>query len=207
MTAAHPPVRAVVFDIGRVLIEWDLRHLYRKLIDDERELDWFLANVVTEAWHYQADSGRDLADMVAERKLAYPGHDDLIDAYAARFPESIPGPVAGTHDLVKQLAAQGVPLFAITNFGADFWAEFRPTEPLFDRFRDIVVSGVEKIAKPDEAIFRLASKRFGHEPADMLFVDDNAANVLAAKRLGWQVHHFRAAEALAIDLRVRGLIA
>ena len=201
------PVQAVVFDVGRVLVEWELRHLFRKLIDDERELDWFLANVVTEAWHFESDAGRDLADMVTERKRAFPDHAGLIDAYAGRFVESIPGPVEGTHALVEELAGRGVPLFAITNFGAEFWAAFRPTEPLFDHFGDIVVSGVEKVAKPADRIFAIASARFGFAPREMLFVDDNAANVAAAHRLGWQVHHFTAAAPLATDLRARGLIA
>lgn len=197
---------AVVFDVGRVLVQWDLRALYSRLIDDPAELDWFLTHVVSEAWHFQHDAGRDLAEMVAERKRDFPEHAPLIDAYATRFADTIPGPVAGTHALVRQLAAKGVPLYAITNFAAPFWADFRASEPLFDLFRDIVVSGVEKIAKPDPAIFELAARRFRHDPAKMLFIDDSAANIAAARRLGWQVHHFRDAAALERDLRERGLI-
>lgn len=199
-------VRAVVFDVGRVIVQWDLRHLYAKLIADERELDWFLANVVTEAWHFEHDAGRDLSDMVAERKREFPGHAALIDAYATRFAETIPGPVPGTHAIVRELAARSVPLFAITNFAVPFWAEYRAREPLFDLFGDIVVSGVEKVAKPESAIFELAASRFGYWPAGMLFIDDNAANIEAARALGWQVHHFAGAEPLAADLRARGLL-
>ena len=102
--------------------------------------------------------------------------------------------------------ARGVPLYAITNFGADTWAMFRPTFPLLDHFRDIVVSGHERLVKPGAEIFHLAAARFGHDPAEMLFIDDNAANVAAAAALGWQVHHFTAAEALAVDLAARGLL-
>lgn len=199
-------VTAVVFDVGRVLVEWDLRHLYAQLIDDPGELDWFLGNVVTEAWHFEHDAGRELGEMVAERKAQFPDHASLIDAYATRFADTIPGPVPGTHDLVRALAARGVPLFAITNFAAPFWQEFRAGEPLFDHFGDIVVSGVAKLVKPDPAIFELAARRFGHDPASMLFIDDNIANIEAARALDWQVHHFTAAEALEQDLRERGLL-
>ncbi len=200
-------VRAVVFDVGRVLFEWDLRYLFAKLIDDPAELEWFVTTVVTPEWHYQHDQGRPIAEMVAERSAQFPGYARLIRAYAERFNETIPGPVPGSLELVAELAARGVPLFAITNFGDDTWAAFRPTQPVFRQFRAIVVSGVEKIAKPDPAIYALASRRFGHAPAGMLFIDDNAANIEAARALGWQVHHFRDAHLLANDLRERGLIA
>jgi 2-haloacid dehalogenase len=205
--ADESPVRAVVWDVGRVLYHWELRHLFRKLIADERELDWFLAHVVTEEWHFEHDAGRELADMVAERSAIYPDHAHLIAAYATRFNETIPGPVEGTHEIAALLAERGVPQFAITNFGSEFWAQFRPTAPVFDLFADIVVSGVEKLAKPDPRIFDLAASRFGHDPREMLFIDDNRANIEAAAALGWQVHHFHDADTLAQDTMMAALLA
>jgi len=200
-------VSAVVFDVGRVLFEWDLRHLYRKLIRDPAELEWFVTEVVSEDWHFEHDAGRPLDDMVAERKARFPAHAALIDAYATRFGESIPGPVPGSLELVEALAARDVPLFAITNFAAAFWPQFRDSQQVFRHFRDIVVSGIEKLAKPDPAIFRLASSRFGHDPAGLLLIDDNAANVASARALGWQVHLFiHGATGLKHDLVARGLI-
>lgn len=199
-------ISAVVFDVGRVLVQWDLRCLFAKLIDDADELEWFVGNVVTEEWHFQHDAGRPLADMVPERIAEFPGYAPHIEAYASRFNETVPGPVPGSVELALALHAGGIPLYAITNFGAEFWPGFRATMPVFDHFRDIVVSGVEKVAKPDPAIFDLAARRFGHAPGAMLFIDDNAANVAAAQRLGWQVHHFRDAACLAEDLQRRGLI-
>ncbi|MEP2735583.1 MAG: HAD family phosphatase [Erythrobacter sp.] len=200
------PVQAVVFDVGRVIVEWDLRHLFAKLIDDEKELDWFLANVVTQEWHFEHDAGRPLDDMLPERIAMFPDYAELIEAYRARFLETIPGPVAGTVSLIEKLTQRKVPLFGITNFGSEFWAQFRPTMPIFDHFSDILVSGDEKLAKPDPAIFALAAKRFGYEPPAMLFIDDNEANILAAQRLGWQTHHFAHAKALEKTLRELALI-
>lgn len=201
------PIEAVVFDIGRVLFEWDLRHLFRKLVNDAAEVERIVREVVTEEWHFQHDAGRPLAEMVPERQAQFPGDTHLIAAYANRFTESIPGPVPGSLDLVDALAAKGVPLFAITNFGAEFWDMFRPTQPVFDHFRDIVVSGIEQVAKPEAEIFHRAAARFGHAPEAMLFIDDNAANITAAHALGWQVHRFTDADSLRADLAARGLIA
>ncbi|MEO9491014.1 MAG: HAD family phosphatase, partial [Marinomonas sp.] len=193
-------VKAAVFDVGRVIVQWDLRHLFAKLIDDPAQVEWFVSNVVTQEWHFEHDAGRALADMVPERKALFPQYADLIDAYATRFLETIPGPVPGTLQLIEKLSARGVPLFGITNFGAEFWAQFRPTMPIFDSFSDIVVSGTEKMVKPDRAIFDLAAERFGQAPADMLFIDDNADNIASADALGWQVHLFTDADGLAEDL-------
>lgn len=199
-------VEAVVFDVGRVLIEWDMPALFARLYPDPADHAFVTGTVVTEEWHAGHDAGRDLAEMVAERKALYPAWTAAIDAYATRFLETIPGLVPGTANLVRALHAKGRPLFAITNFAAPFWAEFRATDDLYDLFGDIVVSGVEKIAKPDPAIFHLAARRFGHAPGTMLFIDDNADNIASAAALGWQVHHFTDAERLRADLVARGLL-
>ena len=200
-------VDAVVWDIGHVLVQWSIRGLYEKLIDDPAELDWFLEHVVTLPWHFRHDAGEPLADLIAEKVAEYPDHRALIEAYGPRWLETIPGLIPGTPALVEALAAKGVPQFAITNFGADTWAMFRPAFPVLDPMIEIVVSGIERLAKPDPAIFHLAAQRFGHAPERMLFIDDNAANIASARALGWQVHHFtRGAEALAADLGALGLI-
>ena len=192
--------RCVIFDVGRVLFEWDLRHLFAKLIADEGELDHFVRNIVTPEWHFQHDAGRPAAEMVAERKAEFPQYAALIDAYGTRFNETIPGPVPGSLELVERLDAAGVPLFAITNFGHDFWEGFRPTQPIFDRFRDIIVSGTEKLIKPDPAIYELAIERFGIDPAGALFIDDVAANVAGAESVGIAGHQFVDAETLETEL-------
>ncbi|WP_284126474.1 HAD family hydrolase [Parerythrobacter aestuarii] len=201
-----PAVKAVVFDVGRVIVQWQLRHLVAKVVETEDEVDWVCSHVITEHWHFQHDAGRPLSEMIPERKALFPSYAEVIDHYAANFTDSIPGPVPGTGTLIERLAAKDVPLFAITNFGADFWQQFLPTEPLLAHMRDIVVSGVERVAKPDPRIFRLAEKRFGFAPESMLFIDDNAANVAGAQALGWRTHHFTAAEALEAELAAHGLI-
>lgn len=193
-------ITTVVFDVGRVLFQWDLRHLFAKLIDDPQELDWFLGNVVTEQWHFQHDEGRPLAEMADERCAEFPEYAGLIDAYTKRFLESIPAPVPGSLEIVRELSQGGVPLFAITNFGAEFWDMFRPTQPIFDLFGDIIVSGVEKLVKPDPAIYALALERFGLQLGEAIFVDDNIDNVISARANGFVAHHFKDAKSLRTEL-------
>ena len=200
-------VTAVVFDVGNVLYRWDPRFLFEKLIPDQQERNWFLENVVTFDWHAQHDAGRPLAPMVAELSAEFPDHARLIEAYVDRWLETIPGPVPGVHALVEQLAARDVPLFAITNFGVEFWERFRPTAPVIDHFGDIVISGVEKLIKPDPAIYQLALDRFDLEPRTALFIDDREENIHASEGEGFVGHHFTDAEKLADALRHHGLIA
>ncbi|MEM1051460.1 MAG: HAD-IA family hydrolase [Pseudomonadota bacterium] len=198
--------KAVVFDVGRVLFHWQLRALFEKIIEDQEELNWFLANVITEEWHFQSDGGRPLAEMVAERIAEFPAYESAIKAYEARFNETITGPVKGVHELVGRLHSASVPLFCLTNFGHEFWEGFRPTKSIFDRFDDIIVSGTERVAKPDPRIYEIVEERSGRTGADILFTDDNAANIEAAKARGWDAHLFTDASALESQLSHAGLL-
>ncbi len=201
-------MRAVVFDVGNVLYYWDPRALYRQLIADDAALDHFLATVVTEEWHFQHDAGRPFAETSAELIQQFPDHRALIAAWAPRFDETITGPVAGMLELVDELARSNVPLFAITNFSAEFWPPFRARRAsVFDQFRDVVVSGDERVAKPDPRIYQLALRRFGLTANDALFLDDKQANVDAACENGFIGHHFTSVERARAALIAHGVLA
>jgi 2-haloacid dehalogenase len=199
-------VRAVVLDVGNVLVDWDVRAFYAPQIPDAARLDWFLANVVTPAWHFQHDAGRPFAETSAELIARFPAEADLIRQFGPRFNETITGPIPGMPELVEQLAARGVPIFGITNFSHEFWPPFRAQWPLFDHFADIIVSGEERLTKPDPAIYQLALTRFGLAPGEGYFIDDRADNVEAAAANGFVAHQFRDAETLAAELRRLGLL-
>lgn len=199
-------MRSIVFDVGGVLYDWHPRHLYKKLIDDPDRLEWFLANVVTLEWHFQHDEGRPCAETTAELIERFPDHRDLIAVYDARWLETIPGPIPGMIELVDELAAAGVPLYAITNFSHEFFPRFKATAPVFRHFRDIVVSGDERLVKPDARIFDLAMRRFGLAPDEALFIDDRADNVAAGEAAGFVGHVFTDADTLRHRLKELGLL-
>ena len=198
--------RAAVFDVGRVLFQWQLRALFEKLIDDPERLDWFCTHVVSEEWHFQHDRGTPLAEMLPARMAEFPEHALLIAAYAARFNETVPGEVEGVHDIVRRLAERGVPLYCLTNFGDELFARFRPAQPIFDLFEDIVVSGKERIAKPDPRIYEILERRSGRPGRALFFTDDNPANVEAARARGWDAHLFTDAATLEAQLAASGLL-
>jgi 2-haloacid dehalogenase len=199
---------AVIFDVGNVLYDWDPRILYKRLIEDDRALDAFLREVVTRDWHFQHDAGRDFADTSAELIALHPQHADLIRRWGSHFIDSVGPVLPGMSDIVDELDAAGVPLFAITNFSHEFWPPFRAREAaMFDRFRDVVVSGDEKLVKPDPAIYHLALERFGLAAGDAVFIDDNAANVAGAEAVGLIAVPFTDATALRARLVELGLLA
>ncbi len=199
-------IEAVVFDIGKVLVRWERDLPFRRLIPDAAARAYFMDTGIPLAWHAEHDAGRGAEEMIAERSAQFPEHAPLIRAWLTQFNESIPGPVPGSPALVEELSACGVPLYAITNFGADTWAGFAPGWSLAARFSDIVVSGVERLAKPDPAIYALAAARFGRAPGSMLFIDDSLPNVESARTCGWHAHHFIDAAGLRADLTGRGLL-
>ena len=200
-------VCAVVFDVGKVLVEWDPRRLYEKPIPDPAAREHFLTRVATLDWHFQHDAGRPFAETSAELSAAHPEHRALIEAWGPRWLETMPHLVDGMAELVAELARANVPLYAITNFSAEFWKPFAAREAaLFAPFRDIVVSGDEKLVKPDAAIFQLSLRRFNLSEGDGLFVDGRIENIEAAEANGFVGHHFVDAQTLRADLTQRGLL-
>jgi 2-haloacid dehalogenase len=200
------PVTTVVFDVGKVLIEWDPRHLYRKLFADEARMEWFLREVCPPAWNLEQDRGRPWAEAIAEATARHPSYAPQIAAYRARWHEMVPGAIDGTVALLEALRARGVKLFAITNFATDTFAEAQARFPFLADFDGIVVSGAEGLIKPDPAIFRLLAERHGLAVEECLFVDDVPANVEGARAVGMRAHHFVAPEALRAELEALGLL-
>ena len=200
-------VSAVVFDVGNVLYGWDPdAFLVRQIADDEARLR-FVEDIGLWEWHDTLDGGRDFREAADELSGKFPEYAHLISAWGDRFGETISDPVPGMHEIVEELDAKGVPLFAITNFSADFWTPFAEREhAFFSRFRDIVVSGREKLLKPDPAIYYLALDRFHVKPAEALFVDDREINVEGARAVGMQAHLFTTAEDLRLRLAAEGLL-
>jgi len=195
-TRLPPPPRAVLFDLGGVLIDWNPRHLYRKLVADDDFVEWFLAEVCSPDWNAAQDAGRSWAEAVAEATARHPRHAELIAAYAARWPEMIAGDVPESVDMVEALAARGVPLYALTNWSHETFHHARARFEWLEHFRDIVVSGEVGMKKPDPRIFRLMLQRIGVEPADVVFIDDVADNVAGADALGMRTVHFTSPAAL-----------
>jgi 2-haloacid dehalogenase len=197
----------VIFDLGGVLIDWDPRHLYRKLFaGDDAAMEHFLANVCTHEWNRFQDAGRTFAEGAALLKAAHPDKAELIDAYGARFHEMMPGPIAGTVAILAELRARRTPLYALTNFSAETYPPTFARFEFLQWFRGIVVSGEVKALKPDARIFHTLIERHAIEPQRAVFIDDVPANAAAATALGIHGIRFTTPEALRTELIRLGLL-
>jgi len=195
-----------VFDLGGVLIDWDPRYLYRKLLADEAAVEEFLATVCTPEWNTEQDRGRPFAEGVAELVERHPVHAAAITAYHERWTEMLGGDIAGTVELLAELRDTGVPLYALTNWSAETFGIARERYQFLEWFDGVLVSGEERMIKPEPAIFRLLLDRFGLDPGAAFYVDDSPANVAAASELGFDAVRFTGPEQLRRDLEARGLL-
>ncbi|WP_332680835.1 HAD family hydrolase [Bosea sp. (in: a-proteobacteria)] len=195
----------VVFDVGNVLLRWDPRHLYRQLIPDAGKRDWFMANVCTAAWNIEQDRGRPWAEAVAGLAAEHPEWAREINAFDERWHETVPGVVEDSVAVLAELKAKGEPVYAITNFSREKWAECLIRFPFLRNFDGAVVSAHERLLKPDPAIYRVLIERYGLEAGDCIFIDDSEKNVLGARSVGMQGLHFVEPIDLRAQLRSMGV--
>ncbi|NVZ65986.1 HAD family phosphatase [Pseudomonas gingeri] len=203
-------IRAVVFDFGGVLFDWSPQHLYRQLIADEQERQWFLDNICTQEWNTEQDAGRTLAEATRTLIARHPRHEPLIRAYYDRWHEMLRGPLPGGVAILEALHEARMPLFGLTNWSAETFPYARANYPFLQRFRDIVVSGEVKQIKPDARIYQLSLGQVrAHlpdiQPQELVFIDDVVTNVEAAIALGWQGIHHVSADATQQRLRELGV--
>lgn len=203
-------IRAVVFDFGGVLFDWSPLHLYGELIPDAAEREHFLTKVCSPEWNIQQDAGRTLQEATELLVTQHPQHEPLIRAFYDRWTEMLRGPLHDGVALLRDLHAKDVPVFGLTNWSAETFPYALANYDFLHLFRDIVVSGAEQCIKPDAVIYQIALTRYGKQlpglqPQQLVFIDDLAKNVDAARQLGWHaIHHVDCNETIR-QLRELGL--
>jgi len=199
--------RVVVFDLGGVLLDWNPRHLYRKMFEgDVAAMEAFLADVCSPRWNERQDAGRPFDDAIAELAPKHPDKLHLIRAWRDRFAEMIPGALEDTVDILRDLKSRGVPVYALTNWSWETFPSQRERFAFMQWFDGIVVSGKEGCMKPDARIFGILLDRYGIAAGEAVFVDDNPVNASAAGALGFHGIHFQSPASLRRELASLGLI-
>lgn len=202
-------VKAVVFDLGGVLIDWDPRLIFQQHFATRGVLEAFLAEVFWRAHHACHDTLAPFEETLAPYKRDYPHFAPALDAMATDWQKAVMGPIPETVAVLEELVARDVPVFALSNWPAQTWPPAHPNADdyaFLDHFRSIVVSGQVQLRKPDPAIYKLALEQFGLSPGEALFVDDLAGNADAATQAGMIGHQFLSADHLRTRLVSAGLL-
>ena len=201
-----PDRTTVVFDLGGVLIDWNPRYAYRQLGGTEEEIEHFLAHVATGEWNRQMDAGKPFATAIAERTRAFPEHADWLAAWWTHWPVMLGDAIAGTVEILRELQARRVPLYALTNWSAETFPIALERFSFLHEFEGIVVSGDVEKSKPDADIYAHLTDDFGIQPESAVFIDDSPPNVETARRLGFHGLHFTSPDNLRRDLTALGLL-
>lgn len=196
-------VRAVLFDLGNVLVRWDARAALVGPFGAARVEEFFTA-VDFPMLNLRQDAGRPWSQAIAE--VEDPEHRTMLAHYVRNFADALPGPVPGSADVVDELIAAGIAVYGLTNWSAETFHHAVPAAPAIGRLSDVLVSGQEGLVKPDPRIYRLAAARFGLDPAATLFVDDSVRNVEAARAEGFEAVLFTEAPALRDELTRRDVL-
>jgi 2-haloacid dehalogenase len=202
---AQRRITAVVFDIGGVLLDWNPRHLYRQLIDDPADMEDFLGQVCTPEWHLAHDLGADTEQSCAELASQHPEYAELIMAWAHRSEDMIAGQIDEVVDILAEVKGLGLDCYALSNMEPDTFELRSQRYPFFAMMDGCVISGIERVAKPDRKIFDILISRYGLDPRATVFVDDSPDNVAAAGEAGLVAIRYRTPGQMRSDLRDLGV--
>lgn len=194
-------LKNVVFDLGGVLIDWNPRYVYRQICEREEEMEYFLTNICNRHWDAQQDAGRPFAEGIRTLREQYPEYAHLINIYHQRWQEMLKGEISETVAILEKLKHSKVNLYALTNWSHETFPYALKTCPCLQHFLDIVVSGKEKVIKPDKKIFEILLIRNNLKAEESVFIDDNLPNIKAAIELGFKGIHFTSPQKLQLELK------
>lgn len=199
-------MKDIIFDLGGVLIDWNPRHLYKKIFASAEEMEWFLTTVCPPDWNAKQDAGRPFAEGLAEVKAKYPKYAPQIDAYFLRWEEMLGGPIKGTVQILRELKGKNYRVFALSNWSAETFPIARKKFDFLGLLDGVVLSGEEKMNKPEPEIYRRLLARYQLRADNCVFTDDNKDNVSAAKALGIDSILFTNPEQLRLELVKRAIL-
>lgn len=179
-------IKDFVFDFGGVLMDWNPRYFYRTYFKDEKEMEYFLSHICTGDWNAEQDRGRSFDEGIRLLQEQYPQYAEPIRLFKDKWECMLKGEFPKSVDLLKRLKRDGYGIYGLTNWSAETIPLVYSKYDFFQLFDGIVVSGEEKVIKPDPGIYSILLKRYFLTVENTVFIDDNSANIETAKRLGFQ---------------------
>lgn len=177
-------IKNIIFDFGGVLLDWNPRYLYKSYFNNDVEMEHFLADICNGEWNIKQDAGRPFAEAVKELQAKFPEYAEAIQMYDDDWEKMLKCELPESIDLLKELKSMGYGIYGLTNWSAEKIGYAFENYSFFSLFDGIVVSGVEKVVKPDRRIYEILLERYSLKPGECVFIDDNQDNVDMAKVLG-----------------------
>lgn len=193
-------IKNIIFDFGGVLLDWNPHYLYDPYFGDVEKAEWFLTNICTYPWNAQHDAGKPVAEGTTELVAQYPEWEKEIRMYYDEFEKMLSGQIADMEEYIKELKGRGFRIYGLSNWSVETFAMIRPKYPILDLMEDMVISGKEKVMKPDAKIYQIAISRFGVKPEESVFIDDNVNNIIGCEAAGIHGIVFKDAGQLRSDL-------
>lgn len=193
-------IKNIIFDFGGVLLDWNPHYLYDPYFGDVEKAEWFLTNICTYPWNAQHDAGKPVAEGTTELVALYPEWEKEIRMYYDEFEKMLSGQIADMEEYIKELKGRGFRIYGLSNWSVETFAMIRPKYPILDLMEDMVISGKEKVMKPDAKIYQIALSRFGIKPEESVFIDDNVNNIIGCEAAGIHGVVFKDAGQLRSDL-------
>lgn len=207
ITRMTPPIKAIIFDFGGVLLDWNPRYLYQAYFPGQPQaMESFLAEIDFFKWNEQQDKGRPFSEGIADLSAQFPHHAHLIQTYFDAWENSVRGPIEGSVEILRKLKKRGYLLYGLSNWSAETYPRARGKYSFFDWFDDVILSGAVKLNKPDPAIFNLLLSKIGYQAPECVLIDDSQYNIAAAQEMGFVAIHFTCADALQTELQKVNLL-
>lgn len=187
-------IKNIIFDFGGVLVDWNSHHLYDTYFGDKDSADWFLSNICTMDWNMQMDAGKPFEQGVAEKIAQYPQWEKEIRLYWERWIDMMGDTIPCMYDWILQLKQQGYAIYGLTNWSTETFIQVKDKYSIFQLMDGIVMSGEERVTKPDAKIYHILLNRYQLAPEECVFFDDNLNNVIAAQNIGIHAVQFQSTE-------------
>jgi len=199
-------IKNIIFDFGGVLVDWNPRYLFKDIFNDDEKMEHFLANICTDSWNIQQDAGRTLADGTRILQEKFPEESEMIQQFYDGWEVMLKDQIPENTKLLSQFDREKFRLWGLTNWSGETFPIALERFDFFKEFEGIVVSGDEKMIKPNEDIYLLLLERYSLKAEESIFIDDNYNNIIAANTLGFQTIHFTENVNLEKRLQELGLL-
>lgn len=187
-------IKNIIFDFGGVLVDWNPHHLYDTYFGDKDSADWFLSNICTMDWNMQMDAGKPFEQGVAEKIAQYPQWEKEIRLYWEHWIDMMGDTIPNMYDWILQLKQRGYAIYGLTNWSTETFIQVKDKYSIFQLMDGIVMSGEERVTKPDAKIYHILLNRYQLAPEECVFFDDNLNNVIAAQNIGIHAVQFQSTE-------------